>query len=279
MYRWWGLAVLACLACALAVPRCGAIVSPVNPEDGKVAQGQYTNEYFKIAYPLPADWNEDLEGPAPSYSGYYVLTALKGSGRLGTMLIVAQDEFFAAEPLSRSMEMVDRLRRSISEIDGMTVDREPEEMTISGGHFTRLDFSGVGLYRTVLVTENRCHFVSFNLTTADPDQRKRLAQSLNGLSLAEPGDPAQPVPICLKDYATPERVVSRSDPAPAGPKFTQVPVRIIIGADGRARHIHVIRGSAEQKRNIAAALAEWQFTPPTMEGRPVEIETGLVFRF
>src|SRR5215469_2493437 len=279
MYRWWGLAVLACLACALAVPRCGAIVSPVNPEDGKVAQGQYTNGYFKIAYPLPADWNEDLEGPAPSYSGYYVLTALKGSGRLETMLIVAQDEFFAAEPLSGSTEMVDRLRRSISEIDGMTVDREPEEMTISGGHFTRLDFSGTSLYRMVLVTESRCHFISFNLTTADPEERASLAQSLNALSLAEPGDRADPVPVCVKNYATPEHLVSRTDPTPAGPKFTSVPVRIIIGADGGVRHIHVIRGSAEQKEKIAAALSEWRFKTFVLEGRPVEVETGLTFRF
>jgi hypothetical protein len=279
MYRWWGLAVLACLASALAVPHGGAVVTSANPEDGKVAEGRYTNEYFKIAYPLPADWSKDREGPPPSYSGYYVLTALKGSGRVGTMLIAAQDQFFAAEPLNRSAEMVDRLRRSISEIDGMTVDREPEEMTISGARFTRLDFSGVGLYRMVLVTESRCHFVSFNLTTADPEERASLAQSLDALSLAEPGDPAHAVPICVKNYATPGHLVSRIDPTPAGPKFTSVPVRIIIGADGRVRHIHVIRGSVEQKEKIAAALAEWRFKPFVLEGRPVEVETGLTFRF
>jgi hypothetical protein len=278
MYRWWGLSALACIG-ALAIPRSDAVTPPANPEDGAVTQGRYTNEYFRIAYRLPADWSEDRQGPPPSYSGYYVLAALKGGERPGTMLVAAQDEFFVAQPPGRSAKMVERLRSTISETDGMTVDQEPVEVKISGQQFVRLDFSGVGLYRMVLVTESRCHFVSFNLTTADADQRKRLAQSINGLSLAEPGDPAQPVPICLKDYATPERVVSRSDPAPAGPKFTQVPVRIIIGADGRVRHIHVIRGSAEQKRNIAAALAEWQFTPPTMEGRPVEIETGLIFRF
>jgi hypothetical protein len=278
MYRWWGLSALACIG-ALAIPRSDAVTPPANPEDGAVTQGRYTNEYFRIAYRLPADWSEDRQGPPPSYSGYYVLAALKGGERPGTMLVAAQDEFFVTQPPGRSAKMVERLRSTISETEGMTVDQEPVEVKISGQQFVRLDFSGVGLYRMVLVTESRCHFVSFNLTTADADQRKRLAQSINGLSLAEPGDPAQPVPICLKDYATPERVVSRSDPAPAGPKFTQVPVRIIIGADGRVRHIHVIRGSAEQKRNIAAALAEWQFTPPTMEGRPVEIETGLIFRF
>jgi hypothetical protein len=280
MHRWWGLAVFACLAGALVVRHGASVVPPpANPEDGKVSEGRYRNEYFKLAYPLPAHWSEDREGPPPSYSGYYVLTALKGVERAGTMLIAAQDQFFANEPPGRSVEMVDRLRRTISGTDGMTVDREPEEVTIAGRQFARVVFSGVGLYRMVLVTESRCHFVSVNLTTADPDQRARLAQSLDALSLAEPGDPAHSVPVCIKGYATAEHVVSRGDPAPADPKFTAVPVRIIIGTDGRVRHIHVIRGSAEQKQNITAALAEWQFRPPTMDGRPVEVETGLTFRF
>jgi Gram-negative bacterial TonB protein C-terminal len=279
MCWWWGLVVLACLAGALAVPRGHAVVTPANPEDGKVEAERYSNDYFKLAYQLPAGWSEDREGPPPSNSGYYVLAALKGAGRAGTMVIAAQDQFFAEAPLVRLAEIAGRLRRAISETDGMTVDREPEEMTISGRPFTRLDFSGAGLYRMVLVTETRCHFVSFNLTTADPDQRAHIAQSLYALSRAEPGDPTQQVPICLKDYATPQRLVWRSDPAPAGPRFTPVPVRVIIGADGRVRHVHVIHGSAEQKQNIVAALAEWQFTPPTMEGRPVEVETGLTFRF
>ena len=241
--------------------------------------GRYSNEYFKLAYRLQAGWGEDREGPPPSNSGYYVLTALKGAGRAGTMLIAAQDQFFAAEPPGRAAEMIGRLRRSISEIDGMTVDREPEEMTISGEYFTRLDFSGTGLYRMVLVTESRCHFISFNLTTADPEERASLAHSLNALSLAELGDRADPVPVCVKNYATPEHLVSRTDPTPAGPKFTSVPVRIIIGAGGGVRHIHVIRGSAEQKEKIAAALSEWRFKPFVLEGRPVEVETGLTFRF
>jgi hypothetical protein len=279
MRRCRGLVVLVCLAGILAAAHGAAVVPPANPEDGKVAEGRYTNEYFKIAYPLPADWSKDWEGPAPSYSGYYVLTALKSSGRVGTILIAAQDQFFEAEPLSRSAEMVDRLRRSIAGIDGMTVDREPEETTISGGHFTRLAFSGVGLYRMVLVTESRCHFVSFNVTTVDPEERASLAQSLNALSLAEPGDPAHTVPVCVKDYATPEHLLSHNDPIPAGPKFASVPVRIIVGTDGRVRHIHVIRGSAEQKQNITAALSQWRFKPLVLEGRPIEVETGLTFRF
>jgi len=279
MGRWRGLAVFACLAGASAVPQDAAVVPPANPEDGMVAEGRYTNEYFKIAYPLPADWGDDREGPPPSYSGYYVLTALKGRDHAGTMVIAAQDQFFSNEPPGRSVEMIDRVQRTISEMDGMTVDRGPEEVTIAGRQFVRLDFSGVGLYRMVLITESRCHFVSFNLTTADPDQRARLTRSLDALSITEPEDPAHSVPVCIRDYAIPEHLVSRNDPSPGGAKFTSVPVRIIIGADGRIRHIHVIRGSPEQKANIAAAMAEWQFKPPVMDGRPAEVETGLTFRF
>jgi hypothetical protein len=263
----------------LVVEHGHAIAPPANPEDGKVTEGRYTNEYFKIAYPLPADWREDWEGPPPSYSGYYVLTALKSTGHAGAMLIAAQDQFFSNEPVDRPADMVARLRSAISETDGMAIDREPDEMTISGRRFTRLDFSGVGLYRTALVTESRCHFVSFNLTTADPGERASLARSLNALSLAEPRDPAHPVPVCVKDYATPEHLVAHIDPTPASPKFTSVPLRVIIGTDGRVKHIHVIRGSAEQKQNIAAALSQWRLKPFMLEGRPIEVETGLTFRF
>jgi len=279
MYLWWGLAVLACFPAALAVPHRSAVVPLANPEDGKVAEGQYKSEYFNIAYPLPSDWSEDQAGPPPSYSGYYVLTALKGGRQAGAMLIEAQDRFFAREFLSRPAEMVVRLRNAISETDGIAVNREPEEMTISGRRFARLDFSGIGLYRTVLVTESRCHFVSFNLTTVDPNARARLVESLKHLSLGEPADNSGSTPVCVKDYATPEHLVSRIDPTPAGPKFTSVPVRIIVGTDGLVRHIHVIRGSVEQKQNIAAALTDWRFRPFTVDGRPVEIETGLTFRF
>jgi hypothetical protein len=280
MYRPWGLAVLACLCAALPVAHRSASLPAANPEDGKVVSRKYVNEYFAMAYPLPSGWGEDREGPAPSYTGYYVLSALKsGGGRAGTMLIAAQDQFFAVDLSSRAQEMVERFRRRLAEIDGMMIDHESEEITISRTPFTRLDFNGVGLYRTVLVAERRCHFVSLNLTTADPDERASLTQSLDRLSLGEPADRAEQVPVCVKDYATPEHVISRVEPISGGPKFTSVPVRVIIGADGWVRHIHVIRASADQRANITAALRGWQFRPFFIEGRPVEVETGITFRF
>jgi len=276
----WGLALLGCLGAALFVADDSASLPAVNPEDGKVVSGKYTNQYFAMVYPLPSGWGEDRKGPAPSYSGYYVLTALKsGGGRTGTMLITAQDQFFVADLPSCAPEMVERFRRRISEIDGITIDREPQEISISGARFTRLDFSGAGLYRTALVAESRCHFVSLNLTTVGPGERASRTQRLDRLSLGEPDNLADEVPVCVKDYATSEHIISRVEPTPAGPKFTSVPVRVIIGADGRVRHIHVIRASADQEANITAALTGWQFRPFTMEGRPVEVETGLTFRF
>jgi hypothetical protein len=245
-----------------------------------VADGSYTNEYFRMAYRLPSGWGKDFDGPAPSYAGYYVLTALTGEGaRPGTMLIAAQDRFFGAAPAASSAELASHLHHRISEIDGMSIDHDPLEKMIAGRRFVRLDFSGIGLFRTTLVTESRCHFVGFNITTSDAAVLPDLVRSLNDLSLGEPTGAGDSIPVCVKDYVTPERVRFRVEPTPAAPKFTAVPVRIIVGTDGRLRHIHVIRGSAEQRTSIIAALTQWRFEPPVINGRPTEVETGITFRF
>jgi TonB-like protein len=233
-----------------------------------------------MAYRLPSGWSKDLDGPPPSSSGYYVLTALTGEGALpGTILIAAHDRFFATAPAASPAELVSHLHHQISEIDGITIDPDPLEMTIAGRRFARLDFGGVGLFRTTLVTESRCHFVSFNFTTNDPAVLSDLVLSLNALSLGPPPGISDSILPCVKDYATPERVRVRVEPTPAAPKFTVVPVRVIIGPDGRARHIHVIRGSAEQRTSIIEALTQWRFKPPVIDGRATEVETGLTFRF
>src|SRR5262249_44145035 len=143
--------------------------APANPEDGKVTDGTYTNEYFRLAYQLPTGWRRDWDGPAPSYSGYYVLAALSGDdARPGTMLIAAHDQFFAAAPAGSPADRAGRLLPRVSEIDGMRVEHELSEMITAGRRFARLDFSGAELTRTTLVSESRCHFISFNLTTSDP---------------------------------------------------------------------------------------------------------------
>jgi len=58
-----------------------------------------------------------------------------------------------------------------------------------------------------------------------------------------------------------------------------IPARIIIGTDGQARHIHVIRASAEQRISIISALTQWRFEPLVIDGMATEVETGLTFRF
>ena len=47
----------------------------------------------------------------------------------------------------------------------------------------------------------------------------------------------------------------------AGPQFVKVPVRIVIGSDGKVKHIHVIRAAPAQQQSIVDALAQWEFQP------------------
>ncbi len=280
MCAWRRMAALVCAGCWLTI--CGGNVeaAPADPEFGRVADGAYTNDYFRMSYPLPSGWSEDLEGPGPSHFGYYVLSALRGPGdRGGMILIAAQDQFFGVKGSQRAEEAAGEFMDEISQIDGMTPDRGPLQTMIAGRTFSRVDFSGAGLYRALLVTEIRCHLVSFYLTTSDPAILTRLLFSLNDLSLGVPVGPSETIPVCVKDYIIPEHLLSRVEPASAGPKFTVIPARIIIGTDGQARHIHVIRASAEQRISIISALTQWRFEPFVIDGMATEVETGLTFRF
>lgn len=143
----------------------------------------------------------------------------------------------------------------------------------------RIDFSGVGLYRATFVTEIRCHFVSFNLTARSPELLANLAMTLSNLSSTTEADAPPSVPLCVKDYAVAENILQRVEPAAVGPKFTSIPVRIVIDREGGVKHVHVIHASDEQRRNLEEALRRWKFKPPRIDGRAVEIETGLIFRF
>jgi hypothetical protein len=259
----------------------GTAVSRMSlPDGGKVRGGMYVNDYFDLSYPLPEGWTEGLPGPDPSDTGYYSLSSLNPQSELNAMVLVAaQDMFFASKPHSDVAKMVRDFRQAMSEVDGMTIDREPTEVKVAGRLFHRVDFSGVGLYRATFTTESRCHAVSFNLTARDPMLLADLALSLDKLSAAGKRDAAAPVPYCIENYAVPENLLRRVEPAPAGPKFVSIPVRIIVDTEGGVRQVHVIRATDEQRRSIEDALLQWRFKPYRLNGRAVEIETGLIFRF
>jgi hypothetical protein len=87
------------------------------------------------------------------------------------------------------------------------------------------------------------------------------------------------VPICVQDYSSDATVIHKVEPVMVGPRFTQVPVRFVIGADGKVKHIHVINALPDQARSVEDALAQWAFKPYLQNKKAVEIETGILFEF
>jgi hypothetical protein len=238
----------------------------------------YRNSYFDLAYPLPSDWAESYKGPPPSQTGYYVLSQLKASAASsgkGTMSISATDMFFLRQPADDSMTMLRRMQSSLPDV--MTVEKAPTEITINQHAFVRFDYSGVGIHWSVLATNVRCHALEFVLVSRDPQVRDKLISSLNSIKLHV--EPAEHYPVCLGGYANSENVLHRVDPAMIGPKFTSVPVRIIVDKQGKVRHIHVISAFSEQAKSISDALSQWTFKPYVKNGQAAEVETGLMFEF
>lgn len=267
----WVLLVL-----SLAGIECAGATSPrssnADPEGGAVANGSYANPYFGLRYPLPTGWQAGARPPRPSFSGYYVLaTPAPPAGTRETILVAAQDEFFA-DPSNANVRLLVRgLTQHFADPGGAAP--APARVKIGGRDFVRLDLPGSPLSRIVLATEIRCHVLIFVFAGADPEELKRLAAGLDRLSFTTAPAP----PVCVAGYATPKTVRHRVEPAAAGRRFADIPVRIVIGADGQVRHIHVIRADPGQRRNIEAALKQWRFAPLLVNGRPQAVETGLRF--
>jgi hypothetical protein len=77
----WRLSFLACVVCLpSALAQQSALVPMPRPHEGTITNGIYTNKYFDLSYPLPSGWTEAMAGPAPSPSGYYVLSTLTPMG-------------------------------------------------------------------------------------------------------------------------------------------------------------------------------------------------------
>jgi hypothetical protein len=138
------------------------------------------------------------------------------------------------------------------------------------------------LHWAVLATQIRCHTVQFTFTSTNPGLIERLVADTSamklppeaGLSSGAGGDGA---PLCIKGYASGGNVLSRVDPIFTNPRYNPIPVRVVIDVNGKVKHIHFISSFPEQAKTIADSLQQWRFKPYVLNGKAVEVETGILF--
>jgi hypothetical protein len=275
----FAIAGLALLACA-AEGEVSAKYS--EPEDATVKTGVLQDDYFGLRYQLPSGWVEDLKGPDTSASGYYSLAALKPEGELvATMQISAQDNFFAAEPTTDAMEFLNRMKQGLDA--SLSAPHAVTPVKLGGLEFARLDYSGAGLNHVVFAAEIRCHTLIFSITASRDATVEMLVDSLKGMSFTQADRAVSSArhgwPVCIAESAYRGYITHRVDPVMTGPRYAGVPVRLIVGADGKLVHVHAISGFPDQMKSVADALAKWEFKPYIANGQPVEVETGLLFQF
>jgi Gram-negative bacterial TonB protein C-terminal len=261
-------------------------VTPV-PEAATVAQDVFSDPYFGIRYPLPQDWIQEYVGPPPSENGRYVLAqvgppATRDGPDSASMLITAQDMFFTPLPAANALELTAYVRDHL-QVD-YKVETPPTLTKVADRSFSFFAYwSPVAeLHWYVLATEIRCHAVQFVLTSRDTKLLDRLVLDLNRMKLpasvgATAGNGGGPFPVCVKDYAREGNVIARVDPVFTERRFNPVPVRIIIDKQGRVKHVHLISAFPDQQSAIIDALKQWKFKPYSVDGKPVEVETGILF--
>src|ERR1700727_1553296 len=251
-----------------------------EPEDGVVRNELYRNDYFRLQFPLLPDWQEDMSGPVPSNTGYYALTSLRTKGAVrGTVLIDAQDMFFAPYPIQDASDFAQRKEYQAAAYFQDVIDNPSRPVNIAGHEFVRFDFSGAGYQRAAFSTIVRCHVVTIEISSRFPEVFKQLDSNVSRISLLS-GDAASRKnfsPICVKDYASEQTVLHKVSPPMVGPRFSRVPARFLIDRKGRVKHIHVINALPVQAKSVEDALAQWLFKPYLLNGRAVELETGILF--
>ncbi len=278
-----GIAALALLACGAK----GDVARKYSePEDATVKNGVFQDDYFGVRYSLASGWVEDLKGPEPSASGYYSLAALKPEGELvATMQISAQDDFFADEKTTDAIGFLNQMKQGLDA--SLSAPHAVTSVKLGGLDFARLDYSGAGLNHVVFAARLRCHTLIFSITASREPAAELLVASLGKLSFAQDrsasssngGAAPRGWPVCIPESAYRDHIAHRVDPVMTGPRYASVPVRFIVGADGKLEHVHAISGFPEQVKSVTDALAKWEFKPYIVNGQPVEVETGLLFQF
>lgn len=257
------------------------------PEGGAVLHNVYTNDYFGMSYAIPMDWTELYKGPPPSDSGRYVLAQLspsetfKGSSR-GTILISAQDMLFAPQPATNAVDLVKDSRDHLQ--SDYKVEIQPSTTKVGDHPFTFFAYwSPVAqLHWYVLATEIRCHTVEIVLSSQDTKLLESLVVDLDRMKLPPEANPTTGTgggqfPVCVKDYASDENILTRIEPVFTQHRFNPVPVRIIIDKTGAVKHIHFLSAFPDQVKAITDALHQWKFKPYVRDGKPAEVETGILF--
>jgi hypothetical protein len=261
-------------------------VTPV-PEGGSVANNVYDNQYFHLNYALPPDWTQKHTGPPPSDSGYYVLAqfrpadAYKGTSR-GSVLVTAQDLFFTLTPAANALALVNHTKDHL--IADYKVEQPPTLVRIADHSFVRFDYVSpvAELHWHVLATQIRCHAIQFVFTSRDAQLIESLIQEMSKMQLPAEAGPisgkgGDDVPVCIKDYAREENIMERVDPLLTERRFNPIPVRIVIDKEGKLKHIHFLSAFPDQAKTISDALMQWRFRPYLRDGKPAEVETGIMF--
>jgi hypothetical protein len=250
-----------------------------QPEGGSVSGGAYENAYFGLTYDLASGWGQQWEGPPPSESGFYVLAQIEPTDRTqrsieGHALIAAQDMFFAATPAADAAELINYSKQHLD--PEFRIERQPTAVRIAQRDFVQFEYRSPisQLHWQVLATQVRCHILEFVFTGRDPARMKKMIKGLQALRITERGSP-----VCIKDFAVSDHLIAREEPVLPQSRFNPIPVRVIIGANGRIAHIHVISAFPEQAKGISDALAQWRFKPYVVNGQATPVETGIMFGY
>jgi hypothetical protein len=104
-----------------------------------------------------------------------------------------------------------------------------------------------------------------------------MVRQVEKISLPDEAAGSSATPVCIRNYATGDNVLQKVDPVLTGHRFNRIPVRFVIDKYGKVKYIHVLSAFPDETKAITEALLRWEFRPYRVNGKAMEVETGIIF--
>jgi TonB family protein len=282
-----------------------AAPSPLNFENGVIANGAYSNECFGFSLPLPTGWKVDESITAGgkarhrSDKNLLLLFLRKEGDPVGGIILSA------SAPTDQTSSARDFVSTTVHDQIKVSADRkllhDAAGVDYGGQHFFRADFQGLlggkqPVHLAYVYTKFRGYMIGETAEATSPQGLDEAVNSLQAISFH--GDQVNPSCVMVPEPAikpAAQRVRISSNVAvlflvkKVNPKYPddarhdriqgQVVMKVEISKDGDVESVDLVSGHPALAPAAIEAVKQWKYKPYLLNGIPMAVETQVIVNF
>jgi protein TonB len=269
--------------------------------DGSFLDQTYTNEYFTLSYPLPAEWVVETElirkrlvSEKQSHAGNLLLAAVHipqdlTELRADSSFIVLAVPRSAAANTENCRQYLDTLATSLRSSKSAKRKGELSEYTVAGHQFLRANFeyrSGTS-DRAVICSPAADYLLLWKVDGSFWESVDEAASTIYAIVPWPPeqaGSSKTNAQIRISGNDSVGLLLSRVQPVyPAAARENHIKgavrMQVVISKTGDVVNLELLEGPIELAMSAVTAVRQWKYRPYLLNGEPVAISTAVVVNY